>query len=622
MRKNAMESLVLLLRGFMLVFRASPYLTPIVVGLSLIGALEPVASLWIMKLMVDRLVKLASAGSFLGLSVLFRSAEFVGLASLMALQLAVWIGGRAIGGFRDFFFTSARGKFELYVQSKIMRKCAELDLAFFENSNNLDQLERALRGSSMSAWNLLWMFISLAQSSITLLSYIAVLWTLHWLAPIVVLLTTAPQMVSAAHYSNQRWQTWSNKAGESRLRHYISWIMGDKDCAKEIKLFGLSDYLIERHRYFSQKHFDEELENEKKSEIIEFLVGSLSNLGTISLWTFVIIRAAFASITPGDAMLYLGSIDSARGQLVALFSGSGRMYEDILFLSEFFTLMDREPDTIDGALTGMAGPGSPRWGTLEAPLKLEHGIELKNVSFQYPGSEELILNDVSMFIPANKSVAVVGKNGAGKTTLVKLLVRLYDPTVGEILVDGHNIKEYNLHSLRKMFSVVFQDYLTYYLTLRENIGFGDVERVHDSAQIEWAAKQAGADAIAEKLPLKYETYLARHYGVDGSADLSGGEWQKVALARGFMREAPAIILDEPTASLDAFAEAEIYEQLEGLAKDRLSVIISHRFSTVKVAGLIMVLDKGKIVEQGTHDELMAAAGLYSEMYNTQADRYK
>lgn len=622
MSKNAMESVVLLVRGFMLVFRATPYLTPVVVVLSLVGALEPVASLWIMKLMVDRLVKLASSGSFLGLMVLFRSAEFIGLATLMGLQLAVWIGGRAIGGFRDFYFTAARGKFELYVQNKIMRKCADLDLAFFENSKNLDQLERALRGSSMSAWNLLWMFISLMQSSITLMSYVAVLWTLHWLAPLIVLLTTAPQMFTAAHFSNERWKSWADKAGESRLRHYIGWIMGDKDCAKEIKLFGLSNYLIERHRYFSEKHFEQELETEKKSEIIDFLVGSISNLGTISLWTFVIIRAAFASITPGDAMLYLGSIDSARGQLVGLFSGSGRMYEDVLFLSEFFNLMDREPDTIDGALTGIHGPGSPRWGTLEAPTKLAHGIELKNVSFQYPGSEDLILNDVSMFIPANKSVALVGKNGAGKTTLVKLLVRLYDPTVGEILVDGHNIKEYDIDSLRKMFSVVFQDYLCYYLTLRENIGFGDVERVHDSAQIAWSAKQAGADEIAEKLPLKYETYLARHYGVEDSADLSGGEWQKVALARGFMRDAPAIIFDEPTAALDAFAEAEIYEQLEGLSKDRLSVVISHRFSTVKVAGLIIVLDKGKLVEQGTHEDLMAAGGLYSEMYSTQADRYK
>lgn len=626
MRKNAWETLVLLCRGFYLVFRSSPFLTPLLIFLALLAALEPVSHLWIMKLLVDKLAKLTTSGSLMGnlwgFGFLFKANEFKSILGLLGIQFAIWVGGRFCHGIQSVCSSRARLNFELYVQTKIMRKCNELDLAYFENAGNLDELERALRGSSMSAWNLIWMLFSMIGSILTMVTYLAVLFTLHWLAPVIVAVTTAPQMFSSAHFARARWKTYTENSGESRLRHYLAWLMGDKHSVKEIKLFGLAEYLIGRYTYFCKKYYEVEIGVEKKNQIINFFLGALSNVGTILIWLYVLTRAALTAITAGDAFLFMSSAESARHSLLSLFSSGGRLYEQILFLSELFALLDRHPESIDGALTGMGGPGTPRWGIYKAPEKLKHGIELKNVTFSYPGSEVKVLDGVSMFLPAGKSIAIVGKNGAGKTTLVKLLCRLYDVTDGEILIDGRNIKDYEIASLRRMFSVAFQDFLQYYLTLRENIGFGDVERVHDSAQVMWAAQKAGVSELAEKLPLKYETYLAKPYGLKEAVDLSGGEWQKVSLARTFMRESPVVILDEPTAALDAFAEAEIYESFEGLTEDKLSVIISHRFSTVKVASLIMVLDDGKLVQSGSHEDLMASGGLYSEMYSKQADRYK
>lgn len=626
MRKNAWETLVLLWRGFYLVFRSSPFLTPVLMFLAVLSALEPIAHLWIMKQLVDQLAKLTTSatltGGLWGFGLLLKAGQFSSIAGIIGIQFAIWVGGRFLNAIQNILSSRARLNFELFVQTRIMRKCMELDLAYFENSRHLDELERALRGSSMSAWNLIWMVFSMIGTMLTMGTYLFVLFTLHWLVPIIVAVTTAPQMFASASSARARWKTYTENSSESRLRYYLMWLMGNKQSVKEIKLFGLHEYLIGRYTYFCKKYYDLEIGDERKAEITNFFLGALSNVGTILVWFYVLVRAALATITAGDAFLYLSSTESMRHSLLMLFSSGGRLYEQILFLSELFSLLDRHPDSVDGALTGMDGPGSPRWGVYKAPEKLKYGIELKNVSFKYPGSETKVLDNVSMFFPAGKSVAIVGKNGAGKTTLVKLLCRLYDVTDGEILIDGRNIREYEIESLRKMFSVVFQDFLQYCLTLRENIGFGDVERVHDSAQIAWAAQQAGATEIAEKLPLKYETYLAKSYGLENSADLSGGEWQKVGLARTFMRESPVVILDEPTAALDAFAEAELYETFEGLTKDKLSVIISHRFSTVKVASLIMVLDNGTVVQSGSHEELMESGGMYSEMYSKQADRYK
>lgn len=622
MKKNAWESVVLLIRGFWLVFRSSPFLTPIIIVLTLLSALEPLAHLWIMKLLVDKLAALASTGSLFGMALVLKAGEFASMIVLLAIQLGIWIAARAMTSLHDLASTRARMNFELYVQTAIMRKCSELDLAFFENSSNLDQLEKALRGSAMSAWNLLWMFFSLLRAMLTMGAHFFLLFRLHWWAPLIVAATTAPQMFAAAHFSRRRWKTFSESTSDTRLRFYIAWLMGDKDCAKEIKLFGLSEYLIERYKYFCKKYYDTEFGVERNSTVINFFLGAFSNVGTIVLWFYTVLRAALGTISPGDAFLYMSSAENSRYALLNLFSGGGRLYEQVLFLGELFALLDRKPETVDGALTGVNGPGTPRWGTVKVPSKLKIGIELKNVSFSYPGSDKKVLDNVSMLLPAGQSIAIVGKNGAGKTTLVKLLVRLYDPTEGQILVDGRDIKEYDLYSLRKLFSVAFQDFLQYYLTLRENIGFGDVEKVNDTAQVMWAAQQAGATEIAEKLPLKYETYLSRQYGLQDSADLSGGEWQKVALARTFMKEAPVIILDEPTASLDAFAEADLYQTFEDLTRGKLSVIISHRFSTVKVASLIAVLDDGKLVQRGSHQELLDSGGLYCQMYSKQADRYK
>ena len=295
-------------------------------------------------------------------------------------------------------------------------------------------------------------------------------------------------------------------------------------------------------------------------------------------------------------------------------------YQHALYLGSLFGILDLNPASIPGSLTApesAAGGSAKRWGDRRAPRAVERGLEFRGVSFRYPGTD--VLHDVSFTLRPGESVALVGRNGSGKTTAVKLLTRLYDPTAGRILLDGHDLKEYDLESLHRTFGVIFQDFVRYALTARENVGFGDVGRVADSQVIEAAARKSGIHDTLAGLEQGYETYRGKQFGV--GSDLSGGEWQRVGLSRAYMRDASVLILDEPTASLDAFAEFEVFKAFSELMSDRISVVISHRFSNVRLAEHIIVLDDGRVAGEGNHEELMAAGGLYAEMFDTQAEGY-
>jgi ATP-binding cassette subfamily B protein len=472
----------------------------------------------------------------------------------------------------------------------------------------------------MSAWNLVWMLFSFARTMVTLAAFLVVLARLHWLAMLVVALTTAPQMIASSYFARRHWKIRTDLAEESRLRFYLSGLMTQRDPAKEIRIFALADYFLERFRFYWRNFFRREIGLANRREAVNFFLGALSSLGAVGVWIYIAWRAVARTITIGDVVLYTQAASSCQGNLVELFTQGGQFYEQSLFLGNLFALFDLHPAELEGALRGPEGSGGHS-GSRPIPVPLRQGIEFKNVSFRYPGSDKWVLRNVSFHLPPDHSVALVGRNGAGKTTLVKLLVRLYDPTEGEILLDGHSLRDYDLASLRRLFAVIFQDYTRYWLTLRENVGFGDVPRVEDLAQVQQAAEKAGAQEIAERLPSAYETYLARQFMGLGE-DLSGGEWQKVALARAYMRDSPILVLDEPTAALDAFAEFELYQSFDKMTAGRLAVFISHRFSTVRMAKHILVLEQGELVEEGSHDELLGRGGLYASMFRTQADRYR
>jgi ATP-binding cassette, subfamily B, bacterial len=602
-------------RAFGLVWNASPWLTGVNLAITIISAFFPITVLQLTKLTINRIqttVQLSGRGP----------VDLHPLWVLLGLLGAVWIAQRIADTVSSTLNNLLRFRVEQYSQTLIMRKCTELDVVFFENPKNMDILENASTGAVTSAYIVVWQLFSLVRTSITLATFVVALIGLHWLAMVVVAVTTVPQMFASSYFARKRWKMMFDRAEDSRLRFYISWLMTQRDPAKEVRVFGLADNLVARFMFFCRKFFHQEGGLERQRETANLLLGLLGTAGALGVWAYIILRAVakVGRIGFGDIVLYTQAVSSCQGNLLSLFTQGGQIYEQTLFMNNLFTLLDLKPADIEGSLHGPAG-SDKRWGDLPAPTTIRQGIEFRNVSFRYPGQEHWVLHDVSFRLSPNESVALVGRNGAGKTTLVKLLVRLYDPTEGEILLEGRNLREYDLDSLRQLFGVIFQDFTRYMLTLRENVGFGDVAHVEDLPRVEKAATQAGAADIATRLPKQYETYLARQF-MGAAEDLSGGEWQKVALARAYMRDCPVLILDEPTASLDAFAEQEVYDTFGKAMQDRMVVFISHRFSTVRIARHIIVLDEGKLVEEGTHEKLIACNGLYASMFETQAERYR
>ncbi|MFZ4660386.1 MAG: ABC transporter ATP-binding protein [Caldilineaceae bacterium] len=335
-----------------------------------------------------------------------------------------------------------------------------------------------------------------------------------------------------------------------------------------------------------------------------------------AIWLYAIVQAVLARITIGELTLIIQAVERVRTDLGELFKRGGIFYENSIFVSALFQFLDLQPNAVEGALA------RPQPSTQQAPLPipLKQGIEFRNVSFHYPGAERLVLQNVSFTLQPGSSVALVGDNGAGKTTLVKLLARFYDPTEGAILLDGRDLRDYDVAALQANIGVIFQDFVRYQVTAQENIGFGRVEEVDDLTRIIAAADKGGAVPVIEKLPNGYQTMLGKTF--ENSVDLSGGEWQKMALSRAFMRDAQILILDEPTAALDAKAEYDVYLRFAELTGGKTTIFISHRFSTVRMAQHILVLADGRLVEEGTHDQLMALGGSYAEMFTIQAERYR
>jgi ATP-binding cassette, subfamily B, bacterial len=601
-------------RAFGLVWRAGPWLTVLLMLITLVQGFFPVVTLWITKLTLDHIYLLVQQGPPLA------AADFRPLWVLLGLLGAVWMADSLFGALSSLLSSLLQFQVEQHTQALIFRKCTELDIAFFENPKNLDILENATKGALMSSWSLLWMLFSLFRTAITLGTFLAVLARLHWLALVVVAVTTAPQLPVASYFAKRRWKMITDRAEDTRLRYYLSWLMSQRVPSKEIRTFNLGPYLLDRFIAFSRKFFRQELTQQRQQQLSDMGMHLLGYFAAIGIWVYVVLRAVARTITLGDIVLYTQAVSSCQNNLVSVFNQGSQFYEQVLYLGNLFALLDLKPQEIEGALRGPEG-ASERWGNRPVPAQIQKGIEFRGVSFRYPGCEEWILREVNFYLRPNESVAIVGPNGAGKTTLIKLLVRLYDPTEGEILLDGHNLREYDLAGLRRLFAIIFQDYTRFCLTLRENIGFGEVEEVENIARVSEAAGKAGIKDIAERLPEKYETYLARQFMGMGE-DLSDGQWQKVALARAYMRDCPVIVLDEPTAALDPFAEQLVYETFQKMAGKRMVIFISHRFCTVRTADHILVLENHSLVEEGSHDDLLVRAGLYAAMFETQAGRYR
>ncbi len=495
------------------------------------------------------------------------------------------------------------------VQLQVMEKANTLDLGFFEDATFYDALQQAQKEASARPIGMISDTFSMARSAVTLISMIVILLHLAWWIALLALIAPIPSFVASMRYGWWGYQLMRRQSPARREMSYYNTLLTTDTYNKEIKLFGLGDFFIRLYRKLAGDFYAQ-----ARGIIVPRYFASFAwGLGTLlvngAIYLYVAVQAVQGHIKFGGLVTYTAAALGLGSAFQGILSGISDTYENNLFVNTLFNFLAYEPRIV-----------SPPDGLKPATDGLT--IEFRHVSFTYPGREAKgpALRDVSFTLAAGESVALVGSNGAGKTTIVKLLARLYDPDEGEILVNGRDIKEYDLTALRQEIGVIFQDYVTYYLTAARNIGVGRVEAIDARPEIETAAGKSGADAVIAKLPDGYASQLGKWF--DQGQQLSGGEWQKIALARAFMRDAQVLILDEPTSSLDPQAEYEVFARFRQLTAGKSAIFISHRFSTVRLANRILVLEHGGILEEGTHAALLALGGRYAELFNLQAEAYR
>jgi len=584
-----------------LVFQTHRGYTPAILALRVVRSFIPVAVLWIGKLIIDGVIA-GMAAAHAG-----RTPDWWHLGTLVALELGIAVVGEGLARLSSLLESLLGDLFANRLSVRLMEHAATLDLAQFEDAEIYDHLERARRQTT-GRIGLFTLLLGTAQDLITLVSLAGVLLVqLPWL---LLLLTIAvlPAFLGEAHFASLGYSLLFSWTPERRLLDYLRYMGASDESAKEVKLFGLSDFLVGRYADLSDKFYQENKKLAVRRNIVSTLLVTIGTLGYYGAYAVIIYRTVLGVFSIGTLTFLAGSFRQSRDLIQRVLLALSQIYEQSLYLSDLFTFFDVRP-------TVVSQPGARA-----VPRPIRTGFQFENVGFRYPGSQRWAVRHLSFAFEPHERIALVGENGAGKTTLVKLLARLYDPDEGRILLDGVDLREYDLDSLRKNIGIIFQDFVRYDFILRENIGVSQVEALDDDARIREAARRSLADSVAQRVPQGFDQMLGRRF--DNGVELSGGEWQKVALARAYMRDAQVLILDEPTAALDARAEYEVFLRFAELTKGRTAVLISHRFSTVRMADRILVLKGGELVDDGTHEELLARGGLYAELFSLQAAGYR
>jgi ATP-binding cassette subfamily B protein len=612
-----------------LVWAASRILTIGLATATILAGVVPAITAWIAKLLIDAVVRAITANASPGTvaeTVTWGPLVLdpVGTVVVLAVaQFAIYALSSFLSTLRNVCQQLLQERVTNTIQLQIMDHAARLDLAFFEDSTSYDLLRRAQQGASSRPLFMVSGVFGLIQTAIALVSMIALLVTLSPLLALVALIAPIPAFIADTRYG---WRGYSFARWASPIRRrmdYLTTLVTTDTYAKEVKLFGLGPYFIDRFRQLSTVYQDRQRGLVVTRYFVGFFWSSITILAGSLTYLYVALEAIAGRLTLGSLTLFTQAASSVQGSVQGLLGGAGSMYENNLYLNDLFDLLATpvgiEGDAGDGTTATASRDASPGAapaldiGAVRGELTFEH------VTFRYPGRDEDAVSDVSFTIAPGETVAVVGRNGAGKSTLIKLVTRLYDPTAGRILLDGVDLREFEPADLRRLIGGMFQDYVTYQASAAENIGLGELDRIEDREAVEAAAVKGGADSLLDRLPDGWDTPLGKWF--DGGVELSGGEWQKIALGRAFMRDARILLLDEPTSALDAQAEFELFARLRSLARGRTAIYISHRFSTVRQADRILFLEHGKLVEQGTHAELMALGGRYAQLFTLQAAAY-
>ncbi len=573
------------------------------VGLGLLtlgGALLPASQAWVGKLIVDGVVASIQTGQ--------DAAQVRKVFIYLLLELGLFLLSAAFNHGRRLIQQLIQLQLANRIRAEIIGKALTLDLAYFEDSDFYDRLQNARREGGYKPVELINDTFLIVQNSITLISFALLMLRFSpWLV-VVLLATSIPSFIAETRYSERGFRLLTRRAPETRQVNYLSRLLTEDTAAKEIKLFNLGGTLLDRYTTLFDKFFEEDKSLALRRATAGFGLGLIATLGFYGSYAWIVWYTVQGKISLGDMTLYLTIFRQGQSTFQSILAAVGNIYENNLFMANFFEFLCLEPL--------MKITGQKR----KLSLPLRGGIEFRDVGFRYPDSGEWALRGVNLTIRPGEKVALVGHNGAGKTTLIKLLSRLYDPTEGSILIDDIDIRDLDPLELQQRIGVIFQDFVRYHLPVRENIGFGQIDAMDDVERIAAAARKSGAQAVVEELPEGYETMLGRWFH-DGH-ELSLGQWQKVALARAFMRDAEILVLDEPTASVDARAEYEIFQNFKALTEGKMAILISHRFSTVRMADRIAVIQEGRIAELGTHDELLSRAGTYAELFSMQAEGYR
>ncbi len=590
-----------------LVWRTSPSLTVWTLVVRLLRALLPVITLYVGKLIIDEVVLVAGGGAAGGLAAWRTDGRLHHLAWLLAAEFGLAVASDVLGRVTSLIDGLLAERFSISTSVRLMEHAATLDLQDFEDSESQDKLERARRQAS-GRMALMSQLFSQAQDAITILSLAAglALFT-PWLI-LLLLAALVPAFLGEAHFSAQGYALAYTRTADQRTLDYLRRTGASAETAKEVKIFGLHAFLIDRYRQLAGDYYRATRALAVRRAGWGTLLTTIGTLGYYGAFAYLSWRTVAGDFSIGDLTFGAASFRRLRGLLEGLLAGFSQLAGQALYLDDLFSFFELTP--------AIRSPENPR----PFPTPIRQGFVFEDVGFCYPGSETWAVRHMDFTLRAGEVLALVGENGAGKTTLVKLLTRLYDPNEGRILLDGHDLREYDLDAVRANLGVIFQDFVRYDLTAAENIAVGRMSQRDDRARIEAAAQRSLADEVVRRLPKGYDQVLGRRFR--GAVDLSGGEWQKLALARAYMRDAQLLVLDEPTAALDARAEFEVFQRFKELMHGKTGVLISHRFSSVRMADRILVLVDGTVEAAGTHEELLAQHGRYAELFELQAAGYR